>query len=416
MKMIRLMAALLLMVALIGCNDDDPVAPIAGPPGPAPFLEAEPPFSSGTENTLTWSAPTELKTNEWEFQAQVASDAEFSVVTASSDWISGTTHTFTELIHGSTYHYRVKARGAGSTETEWSAVRASTQDAMAPVSALAELKVEQTSLLFDFELTASDETSGIREVELWVSVDDSEPELAGTFAPGPVRFQTDRGGQHQLIPVAIDGSGNRQDLAQASVAVTLVPEPIIITDLKGEDFDITAAVLEYRMAVPYWEFGVGRLTIRPLIEPLMLAPGDFGYPLDSNTSEMLGVQIEDDVRAYLLGDIRNREVVDDVVNGKPVAVIYCPLCDSFGTYDRVLDGETLTIAASGWTWHRIFVLQDYETGSLWFPGLSFPGQPDFLLCIAGPHQGKKILAVPSHRTLWKPWKQAYPNSLIMKTK
>jgi hypothetical protein len=231
-----------------------------------------------------------------------------------------------------------------------------------------------------------------------------------------VRFQATVSGPHELIPVAIDGSGNRQDLAQASVAVTLVPEPIIITDLKGEDFDITAAVLEYNMGVTWWEFGVGRFTIRPLIDPLMIGPGDVGYPRDDNTSEILGVQINDDVRAYLLGDIRNREVVDDVVDGQPVAVIYCPLCDSFGTYGRVLDGEILTIAASGWTWHRIFVLQDYETGSLWFPGLSFPGQPDFLLCIAGPHQGKKLYAIPSHRSVWKPWKAAYPHSLIMKTK
>ncbi len=85
-------------------------------------------------------------------------------------------------------------------------------------------------------------------------------------------------------------------------------------------------------------------------------------------------------------------------------------------YNRTLDGEVLTIAASGWTWHEIFVLQDYETGSLWFPGLSFPGGTDFLLCVAGPHQGKKLWANHSGRTKWKPWKEAYPNSLIMKTK
>ena len=85
-------------------------------------------------------------------------------------------------------------------------------------------------------------------------------------------------------------------------------------------------------------------------------------------------------------------------------------------YNRTLDGETLTIAASGWTWHRIFVLQDYETGSLWFPGLGFPGGTDFLLCIAGPHQGRILYSVYSARVIWKPWVEYYPSTLYMITK
>ncbi len=216
--------------------------------------------------------------------------------------------------------------------------------------------------------------------------------------------------------MAIDGSGNRQDLALAPASVTLVPEPIILVDRHGEGFDVTSAVLEYNMSLTWWEFGIGRFTIRPIIDPLMIGEGEVGYPIDSNLTEIVGVQFGDDVRAYKIGDIMNREAVDDVVDGMPIAVIYCPLCDSHGVFERVLDGEILTIAASGWTWHRIFVLQDYETGSLWFPGLSYPGQPDYLLCIAGPNQGKFMYAVPSHRTKWRPWKEVYPETLIMKTK
>jgi hypothetical protein len=85
-------------------------------------------------------------------------------------------------------------------------------------------------------------------------------------------------------------------------------------------------------------------------------------------------------------------------------------------YNRTLDGETLTIAASGWTWHQIFVLQDYESGSLWFPGLSFPGGRSSLLCIAGPHQGRKLLAEISTRINWKSWFLGNPNSLVMLAK
>ncbi|MBD3222450.1 DUF3179 domain-containing protein, partial [bacterium] len=35
-------------------------------------------------------------------------------------------------------------------------------------------------------------------------------------------------------------------------------------------------------------------------------------------------------------------------------------------YGRTLDGQTLTLAASGWTWQDTFVLWDHETESVWF--------------------------------------------------
>ena len=56
-------------------------------------------------------------------------------------------------------------------------------------------------------------------------------------------------------------------------------------------------------------------------------------------------------------------------------------------YSRLLDdgspaGRVLTFAASGWTWQQIFVLQDLETRSLWFPGLKFDGGlSKFLVCV-----------------------------------
>jgi hypothetical protein len=34
-------------------------------------------------------------------------------------------------------------------------------------------------------------------------------------------------------------------------------------------------------------------------------------------------------------------------------------------YSREIDGKTLTLSASGWTYDRLFVLYDYETESIW---------------------------------------------------
>ena len=60
-------------------------------------------------------------------------------------------------------------------------------------------------------------------------------------------------------------------------------------------------------------------------------------------------------------------------------------------YSRELDGKTLTLAPSGWTYgarerRSIFVLYDRETGSLWFPF----GDGKGLTGISGPHADRVV--------------------------
>ena len=320
-----LLSAALFAILLAGCNDTDPVNPIEPPPpGPGPVLDAEPEFSPGNENTVAWSLAEDGKEGaaDWEFLVERSSDPLFENDVEESGWIGDMSFEFTGLAHSSTNHYRVMGRNPQGTKTEWSANQTSIQDAEAPVATLGEMKTEQTSLLFTFELSATDETSGLREIELWFGMDGGETSLFGTFQPGEISFQATQGGIHDFFPVAVDVAGNRQDLGTVPTATTIVPEPIIITDKRGEDFDITAAVLEYRMAVTFWEFGLGRYTILPVIDPLMIGPGDVGYPRDDSTVEVLAVNYEGDSRAYKIGDLPDKEVVDDVVNGTPIAVSY----------------------------------------------------------------------------------------------
>lgn len=320
-----ILSVALIAILLAGCNDTDPVNPIEPPPpGEAPVLASEPEFSPGNENTVAWSLPDPGKAGSegWEFLVQQSSDPLFENDVEESGWIGVMSFEFTGLAHGSSNYYRVQGQSPQGTKTEWSANQTSIQDAEAPVATLGEMKTEQTSLLFLFEMSATDETSGLKEIELWFGIDGGEPSLFGTFQPGEVSFQATQGGVHDFFPVSIDMVGNRQDAGATPAATTIVPEPIIITDKRGEDFDITAAVLEYRMGVDFWEFGLGRFTILPIIDPLMIGPGDFGYPRDDNTTAILAVNYEGDSRAYKIGDLPNREVVDDVVNGTPIAVCY----------------------------------------------------------------------------------------------
>ncbi len=62
-------------------------------------------------------------------------------------------------------------------------------------------------------------------------------------------------------------------------------------------------------------------------------------------------------------------------------------------YSRKIDGQTLTLAPSGWTYRRTFVLYDYETETLWYP---LPGT-EGLTGIAGPLQGRVLPPLEAQR-------------------
>ena len=77
-------------------------------------------------------------------------------------------------------------------------------------------------------------------------------------------------------------------------------------------------------------------------------------------------------------------------------------------YSREIDGQTLTIAPSGWTYDNIFVLYDQETGTLWYP------DGDDLLGIQGVYFQRRLSRVPSQDTEWWKWEKEFPDSKILK--
>ena len=76
-------------------------------------------------------------------------------------------------------------------------------------------------------------------------------------------------------------------------------------------------------------------------------------------------------------------------------------------YSREIDGRTLTLVPSGWTYERTFVLYDRETGSLWYP------HENGLMGIQGVYFKKYLSRLASDDTHWQEWKARYPESKIM---
>ena len=79
-------------------------------------------------------------------------------------------------------------------------------------------------------------------------------------------------------------------------------------------------------------------------------------------------------------------------------------------YSRVIDDETLTLAASGWTYANTFVLYDHQTESMWY----HLSGTDGLTCIAGPFADRHLAEFPSFFIRWNAWKAQRPNTLFLK--
>jgi hypothetical protein len=74
----------------------------------------------------------------------------------------------------------------------------------------------------------------------------------------------------------------------------------------------------------------------------------------------------------------------------------------------VIDGRTLTIVPSGWTYKNTFVLYDRETGTLWYP------YRKGLKGIQGKYFNRRLKKLPSDDTVWRKWKRKHPVSEILK--
>ncbi len=75
-------------------------------------------------------------------------------------------------------------------------------------------------------------------------------------------------------------------------------------------------------------------------------------------------------------------------------------------YSREIDGQTLTLSSSGWTYRNTFVLFDYETESLWYHLLG----DDALTCISGVYADRRLPEFNSILTRWRNWNAEYPDS------
>jgi len=136
--------------------------------------------------------------------------------------------------------------------------------------------------------------------------------------------------------------------------------------------------------------GVPQDGIPPLTDPKFEKAGEADFPPDD--ARVAVVTINDETAAYPLLILNFHEIVNHTVGGRPIAALYCPLCDSVSVVDRTLqrgdeeESLVLEFGVSGFLHHSNVVMYDRQTNSLW--------SQVFAQAITGPHAGATLKHLP----------------------
>lgn len=120
---------------------------------------------------------------------------------------------------------------------------------------------------------------------------------------------------------------------------------------------------------------------------------------------VLTLELGDEVRAYPIRYLMWHEIANDTVAGVPVAVTFCPLCNTAMVFDRRLNGATLSFGVSGKLRASDMVMYDRETESWWQQAL---GQG-----IVGTYSGAQLTQIPAVMESWAQFRTGHPDGLVM---
>ncbi|PJE65197.1 hypothetical protein COU91_03105 [Candidatus Saccharibacteria bacterium CG10_big_fil_rev_8_21_14_0_10_47_8] len=148
--------------------------------------------------------------------------------------------------------------------------------------------------------------------------------------------------------------------------------------------------------------GPGKDGIPAIDEPKFEPIGNFKH---SDSVQAIVIEDKDTVRVYPYNILTWHEIVNDTVNGKPLAITFCPLCGSAIVYNRTLPDGVSTFGVSGALIESNMVMFDRGSETLW--------QQSTGQALAGRHFGQKLELVKFQLLTVGEIKSKYSNAQIM---
>ncbi len=110
-------------------------------------------------------------------------------------------------------------------------------------------------------------------------------------------------------------------------------------------------------------------------------------------------------RAYPIRYLMWHEIVNDTIGDIPIAVTFCPLCNSGITFDRRVGSEVLDFGVSGKLRNSDMVMFDRQTESWWQQAVGTG--------IVGQFTGIELNSLPTWMESWEQFKTANPDGIVM---
>jgi len=120
---------------------------------------------------------------------------------------------------------------------------------------------------------------------------------------------------------------------------------------------------------------------------------------------VISVAIGGEARAYPLRIMIWHEIVNDTVGGVPIAVTWCPLCNSSVVFDRRAAGRTLSFGTTGKLRNSDLVMYDRETESWW---QQYGGD-----CIVGALVGAELKYLPARIESVERFRERFPQGRVL---
>jgi Protein of unknown function (DUF3179) len=196
-----------------------------------------------------------------------------------------------------------------------------------------------------------------------------------------------------LLAAALAGCGSDEETAPGPSAELSVPAAGWKTDFE-------------KHVVPLDQFqsgGPGKDGIPAIDEPrfLPVRKVDVVEPKEP----VVELVVRGRARAYPIQILIWHEIVNDEVAGVPVAVTFCPLCNTSLVFDRRVGGRTLDFGTTGNLRNSDLVMYDRQTESWWqqFGGAGLVGR----------YAGARLDVIPSRIVAWAQFRREHPHALVL---
>ena len=123
--------------------------------------------------------------------------------------------------------------------------------------------------------------------------------------------------------------------------------------------------------------------------------------------QVLGIEIDEQARAYPLRILVWHEIVNDRLAGEPIVVTYCPLCGTAMVFRADPGVDARDFGVSGLLYNSDVLLYDRTNNSLW--------SQLKMEAVSGADVGTKLELLPSQLVTWEAWKKQHPDTQVLST-